>query len=151
MDGSVQMYDKQSGRVWVLFSCMPRGNAIKTKDRSVACCQDGKYGLLCVSYVITQTKKQFFLFYTPFHQMCVKCHYSSLILVASKSVQPFIIKSYLNLFPFRLFFFLLPPHPSMCWVYTETENLRRIKRSLRWQDFVWWVMSRTSFFVFNVF
>lgn len=75
--------------------------------------------------------------------MCVKCRYKALIL-ARKSVQPFIINSHLNSFSFRLllfFFFFLP----MCRVYSETEkSVRRIKRSLGWREFVWWVMRWTN-------
>lgn len=53
--------------------------------------------------VITQTVKSspFHFFYSSFHQMCVKCHCKALIL-ARKSVQPFIISSHLNSFSFRL-------------------------------------------------
>lgn len=108
--------------VMVLLSCAPGGDDIKTKGSSVECCQNGKYNPLYVSYSNYTNcikKESFFFFYflSPFHQMCVKCHYA-LILVASKSVEPFIIKSYLNSFSSRPFFFFFVHVPSLA----ETEE-----------------------------
>ena len=134
---------------------MPRGNDIKTKDSSGACCQNGKYGPLYVSYSnYTNCKEKklsvsFFFFstffYSPFHQMCVKCRYKALIL-ARKSVQPFIINSHLNSFSFRLLLFFPPLLlMTMSRVCSETEkSVRRIKRSLGWRELVWWVMRWTN-------
>lgn len=72
--------------------------------------------------------------------MCVKCRYKALIL-ARKSVQPFIISSHLNSFSFRLFFFFLAYVPSLL---RDIKSVRRIKRSLGWEELVWWVKRWTN-------
>lgn len=71
--------------------------------------------------------------------MCVKCRCKALIL-ARKSVQPFIISSHLNSFSFRQLFFSYVPS-----LLRDRKSVRRIKRSLGWREFVWWVMGWTNF------
>lgn len=97
--------------------------------------------------VITQTVKSslfhFFHFYSPFHQMYVKCRYKALILVR-KSVQPFIINSHLNSFSFRLLFFFFLFFAYVPSLLRDRKSVRRIKRSRGWREFVWWVMRWTN-------
>lgn len=80
--------------------------------------------------------------------MCVKCRCKALIL-ARKSVQPFIIHSHLYSFSFRLFCVCVCVCAHVCVpsLLRDRNSVRRIKRSPWWHGFVWWVMRWTFFII----
>lgn len=113
----------------VLFSCMPRGNDIKTKDGCGLCCQNAKYAPLYVSHC--KKKKSLCislvcLLSSPFHQMCVKCRYKALIL--ARKINQAIHHQLTFKFIFLQAFFLLK-------TWTETRASGRIKSSAAWLEF----------------
>lgn len=107
---------RRRGRVWmskcsnrvVFVHAQRRWHKDKRLLKGVGCQKKETMAHYTCHTVITQTVKgspyHFFNFYSPFHQMYVKCHYKALIL-ARKSAQPFIITAHLNSFSSRAAFF----------------------------------------------
>lgn len=113
----------------VLFSCMPWGGDMKTKDGSEACRQNAKNGPLHVSYSnYTSCKKKkenvrpylfyFFLIF-PSSNMCQ---------VSLQSINSFQK-------------FSLAVHHQLTFTFVFLHTLcKEKKRALEWGKFVWWVM-----------
>ena len=113
--------------VIMLFSCIPRGNDIKTKDASGVCCQNGKYGPLYVSHSnYTNCKKVvLFMFVVLLSLSSNVCQVSSRSFNTRQKISSAIHHHltfkfiFLQAVVFFFFFFFLP----ICRVYLETGNL----------------------------